>query len=177
MIKARAERIKYQTIYDQLQAFSLNDDNLMPLPEISNDYVIQKLRTELINLKSKRYQLDQRLGALHPQMIQIDSAIKKLKKEITIEIERLKKNVKANLDRALAYEKSIQGSVESQKKQAIVSDGQGIDYAMLEHKMQSSQKIYDKLLTQSKELSLVMGREIGNITGIVDRAEVPRKPY
>ncbi|MFH2066638.1 MAG: DUF4388 domain-containing protein [Pseudomonadota bacterium] len=176
LIQARSERIKYQTIYDQLQSFSLNDDNLMPLPEISNDYVIQKLRTELINLKSKRYQLDQRLGALHPQMIQIDSAIKKLKQDITIEIDRLNKSVKANLDRALAYEKSIQDSVDTQKKQAIVSDGQGIDYAMLQQKLSSSQKIYDKLLTQSKELSLVMGREIGSIH-LVDRAEIPRKPY
>lgn len=176
LINARSERIKFQTIYDQLHSFSVNDNNLLPLPEISNDYMIQKLRTELVNLKSKRYQLDQRLGALHPQMIQIDSAIKKLNKEITVEIERLKKNVKANLDRALAYEKSIQDSVDTQKKQAMVSDGQGIDYAMLEQKLNSSQKIYDKLLTQSKELSLVMGREIGNIH-VVDKAEIPEKPF
>ncbi|MBA4321762.1 MAG: hypothetical protein C0408_02985 [Odoribacter sp.] len=176
LINARSERIKYQTIYDQLHSFSLNDNSLLPLPEISNDYMIQKLRTELVNLKSKRYQLDQRLGALHPQMIQIDSAIKKLNKEITIEIDRLKKNVKANLDRALAYEKSIQGSVDTQKKQAMVSDGQGIDYAMLEQKLSSSQKIYDKLLTQSKELSMIMGREIGNIH-VVDKAEIPQKPF
>ncbi len=176
LINARAERIKYQTVYDQLQAFSLSDNNLLPLPAISNDYRIQKLRTELINLKSKRDQLDQRFGDLHPQMIQIDSAIKKLKQEIAIEIDRLKKNVKANLDRALVYEKSIPDSVDTQKKQAVVSGGQGIDYAMLQQKLSSSQKTYDKLLTQSKEFSLVMGREIGDIH-VVDRAKIPRKPY
>jgi len=176
LIKAKAERIRFQTIYDQLQAFSVDDKDLMPLPEISKDFVIQKLRAMLIDLKSQKYKLDQRLGAMHPQMIQIESAIKKLKKEITIEVKRLKKHVKANLDRALAYEKSLEDSLNTQKQKAMDYDEKGIDYQMLRQKLRSSQKIYDTLLTQSKELSLIMGKEIGNIH-IVDRAEVPLLPF
>jgi Mrp family chromosome partitioning ATPase len=114
-------------------------------------------------------------GPKHPRMIDIDSRVNQIEQELTREIQRLKRAIKAELDRALAYEKSIQQTLNAQKHEALSLNEKDIKYDILRQESQSNQQIYDSLLKQAKELGLVSGSEHSNIS-LVDEAEVPLVP-
>jgi polysaccharide biosynthesis transport protein len=175
LTKVESERLAKQAVYNQLNAFTVGNENIFSLPEVAQDSVILNLRNQLIQLRSKRLELSSNYGPKHPKMIDVDSQVKQVAQELKAEVNRLGRSIKAELDRSLAYEKSIQQTLEAQKRDALSLNEKGIQYDMLRQEAQSNQQIYDSLLKQAKELGLVSGSE-HSIISLVDEAEVPLVP-
>jgi uncharacterized protein involved in exopolysaccharide biosynthesis/Mrp family chromosome partitioning ATPase len=175
LTKVKSERLGKQAVYNQLNAFTIWNENIFSLPEVAQDSVILNLRNQLIQLRSKRLELSSNYGPKHPKMIDVDSQVKQVEQELKAEVNRLGRSIKAELDRSFAYEKSIQQTLEAQKSDALSLNEKGIQYDMLRQEAQSNQQIYDSLLKQAKELGLVSGSEHSNI-GLVDEAEIPLVP-
>lgn len=175
LTKVKSERLGKQAVFNQLNAFTIGNENIFSMPEVAQDSVILNLRNQLIQLRSKRLELSSNYGPKHPKMIDVDSQVKQVAQELKAEVNRLGRSIKAELDRSLAYEKSIQQTLEAQKRDALSLNEKGIQYDMLRQEAQSDQQIYDSLLKQAKELGLVSGSEHSNIS-LVDEAEVPLAP-
>ncbi len=176
LTRAKSDRITKEATYDQLKAFTTKNEDLFSLPEIKRDAAIQNLRNQLVQLKSRRLELATTYGPKHPKMKEINSSIKKLEEEIGIELHRLRKVIKAELDRAITLEKSIQRALNAQKQAALSLNEKAIDYDMLQREAQTNRNIYDILLKQAKEISLTNDMETSNIR-IVDEAEIPSSPF
>jgi uncharacterized protein involved in exopolysaccharide biosynthesis/Mrp family chromosome partitioning ATPase len=175
LTKVKSERLAKQAAYNQLNAFTIKDENIFSLPEVAQDSIISNLRTQLTQLKAEQLEMAANLGPRHPKMIDIDSRVNQIEQELTREIQRLRRAIKAELDRALSYEKSIQQTLDAQKHEALSLNEKDIKYDILRQESQSNQQIYDSLLKQAKELGLVSGSEHSNIS-LVDEAEVPLVP-
>ncbi len=173
LIKARTDRLAKQVAYKQLESFSAYKKALLPLPEVSGDYIIKSLRAQLVQLKAERMRMGSRFGPMHPKIIQIDSEITHLRREITSEIDRVKDSLKASLNRSETYEKSVKASLDAQKQKVMFLDKNLISYDELRQRVKSNLNQYDILLKHAKEIDLVRGRKNSDIR-IIDKAEVPR---
>ena len=175
LTKIRAERIAKQTIFDQLNSFTIGSENIFSLPEVVVDPVIQNLRAQLIQQKTKRTEISGNYGPKHPRMIDIESGIKLTEQELASEVQRLSKSIKAEMDRTFANERSSQHMLDSQKSVAITLNEKAINYEVLTQEVQSNQQLYDTLLKQAKELGLASMFDNSNIR-VVQEAEVPKTP-
>ena len=175
LTKVKSDRMAKQELYNQLNAFSINNENIFSLPEVAQNSVILNLRNQLSLLKAQRSEMVTNFGHRHPKMIDLNSRIKQLEDEISSEVQLLSRAIKAELDRALAYERSIQQTLNGQKDEALTVNEKAINYDLLRQEAQSNQQIYDTLLNRAKELGLASAFENSNIS-IVDEAEVPQIP-
>jgi capsular polysaccharide biosynthesis protein/septum formation inhibitor-activating ATPase MinD len=175
LAEAKSERITKQAIYLQLKEITKHHKDTMLIPEISNYSIIQNLRNQLVDLKSRQIEMGTKYGAKHPKIIELNNAINQIKNEIARESERLEKSIKAELERATAIENSITRSLNKQKQIAMSLGERAIEYEVLKQQAESSQDIYNFLLKQSEQLGLSSAISSSNMR-IVDPAEVPIDP-
>ncbi len=175
LTKAKADRIAKEAVYNQLKNFSIKDESIFSLPEVSNDPVIQNLRNQLITLKAKRFEMATRYGPKHPRMKEISHGISQLEQELKKEVKRLSRTIKASLDRAIALERSIQRDLEAQKQVVLKLNEKNITNEVLQREAEVNQNLYDILLRQYSEISLKNAMKSSKIQ-VVDRAEVPLIP-
>ncbi len=175
LARMQTERLAKQAVLDQLTAFSSNSENIFSLPEVARDPIIQNLRSQLIQLKTKRTEMSATFGPKHPKMIDIDSGIGHIEEQLVSEVHRLASSLRAEVDRALANEKSLQNMIEARKSTAMHLNEKAIAYDVLTQEVESNQQMYDALLKQVKEVSLAGVFDNGAIR-IVEEAEVPTTP-
>ncbi len=175
LTRAKSDRIMKQATYMELQKTVNDKEDLLHLPVIAKDPVVQNLRTQLVALMSSQIELSTKYGPKHPKMIELNNGIEQLKKEIAGEANRQAKSIKADLDTAIAVENAINRSLLQQKQAAMSLGEQAIEYDVLKQQAESAQDIYDFLLKQSEELGLSSAISSSNMR-IVDQAEVPVRP-
>jgi succinoglycan biosynthesis transport protein ExoP len=175
LTRVKSERMTKQAAYEQLKSFSIEKENIFALPEVAHDPVILNIRNQFLQLKAKKLEMAANYGPIHPKMIDIDSRIKQLEQEIILELQRLSRTIKAELDRALDNERSIQKTLNAQKGAALSINEKAMANDILKQETQSNQQSYDDLLKQAKEVGLSGAMENSNIS-IVDEAEIPLFP-
>ena len=115
LVEARNLRIAKQAALDQLLKAGTEQEDILALPEIVNDSVLQNLRNRLVELKAGKIEMGTKYGEKHPKMIQITLGINQLKNEIDLEIKRLKGAIEADLRRAVSIEADLLKTLEEKK--------------------------------------------------------------
>jgi len=175
LTKARAEWMIKQATYKQLEDFPVYNESIFTLPEVNQDQVIRNLRGQLVQLKTQRLEMATKYGPKHPRMLELESRIRQLEQEIMREVQHVRRAIKAELDRAVAIERSVQRALDAQKQTAMSLSEKAINHNVLKRQAESHQDIYDLLLKDAKEISLTSVLESTNFR-IVDRAGVPLFP-
>jgi len=175
LTKAQAESQAQQTAWSQLRPAAKVEERLLAVPEIAQDAAIQEMRSQHSSLKSQLAELASTYGPKHPKMIEIGSRLQQLEEEIWKEVARVRQSVQERLTRAQAYETALQGSLDGHKKAALAQQEKAIDYDVLRREAESNQNMYDLLLQQAKEISLLSAFESNSIR-IVRNADVPLFP-
>ncbi|WP_395391159.1 polysaccharide biosynthesis tyrosine autokinase [Novosphingobium sp. BL-8A] len=169
--KATAERIAAEDRWRTLA-------NVAPLsvPEVNSNPAIatllsEKAKTEaalaeeqsrhlddFVTVKSKKAEVaeyDQRIGAI---------------------ADSLKKTAYLEYQAALQQEKSLTARVGALRGDALKEQDRGVQYAVLKRVADTNRTLYDTLLSRYNQLNAAAGASSNNLT-LVDRAEVPTKPY
>ncbi len=169
------DRLKMQATYDQLEKFSLDEEEFFFLPDIEANTIITQLRNHLVVQKTERLRLDSLYGHKHPDMININSQIKNLEQEIFDEVKRVRGAIKVEMDRLVASKGNIKNELEELKQVATTYGEKSIDYNELIRQRESDKQIYDSLLKQSNETSVLSNTKRCNIS-VADKAVLPRYP-
>jgi succinoglycan biosynthesis transport protein ExoP len=174
LTRAKTERINKEALYNQLKvAESTGTLDSFPVV-IANDYV-QKLRSDLDDLKRRQAVLAQRVADRHPDMINIRSQIESADAKLKLELSKVVDSVNTEYQSALSQEKSLQGALDQQKGEALSQNRKGIEYGVLQRDVESNKQIYDNLMQRTKETGISTELRASNVR-VVDRAEVPRGP-
>jgi polysaccharide biosynthesis transport protein len=171
MVQARSARILAEQRWRQAQASSG-----MGLPEILQSGAIEQLRQKRIDLTTE-YQKN--LGTFRPEwpaMVQLDTRIKEVDRQIQAEVDAIKQSLKAQYDLAVQQERTLTGQVEQQKSAFMDLRGRGIQYNILQREVQTNRDQYESLLERSKEVSVAGALDANNIS-VVDPAQVPGLPF
>ncbi|MGE3343044.1 MAG: GumC family protein [Vicinamibacterales bacterium] len=173
--RARTERIQKEAAYDQIRAIQSDPAALDSAPSVLGNAFVQQLKGQLSQLQRERAQLAEKLGARHPDMIRISTAIETTQIRLDGEITKVVQAIRAEYESALAQERSLNASLEQQKSEALALNRQSIEYGVLEREAESNRQMYDGLMQRSRQTGISGELRTSNIR-VVDPAEPPRRP-
>lgn len=173
--RARTERIEKESLYNQIRTIQTDASAVDTFPAILNNTFIQQLKSQLNEQQRLEAQLSEKLGARHPDMVKVRSAIETTQTRINGEIQKVVQALRNDYMAAAANERALQTSLDQQKAEAEELNRASIQYGVLQRDATANQTMFSGLLERSRETGISGELKISNIR-IVDRAETPRNP-
>jgi succinoglycan biosynthesis transport protein ExoP len=173
--RARTDRIEKESVYNQIRTIQSDRTAIDTFPAILNNVFIQQLKGQLTELQRSQAQLGEKLGARHPEMLKVQSAIDTTETRISAEVQKVVQALRNDYQAALANERSLQVSLDQQRAEAQELNRAGIQYGVLQRDATSNQSMFTGLLERSRETGISGELKTSNIR-IVDPAETPRRP-
>ena len=170
---AKTTRIEREAVYNQLSAIQSGQGSLDAFPPVLANSYIQRLRAELVDLLREQAKLSEVLGARHPDMIRVRSAVQDTQAKLAGEIDKVVESVRAEFLAAQAAEESLVEAFDAQKRDALALNQEAIEFAVLQREAESNRQIYDILMQRVKETGIT-GELRTNKIRVIDPAEVPR---
>ena len=171
--KARTDRIIREGQWRQIQAAG---QDLESISSIISNTSVQALRTQINALQQDRGRVAERYGERHPDFQKVATQLANAERQLADELRKAVQNAKNEFDAAVTQERVLQESVNEAKAAATSLGRKGVDYAVLLREAESNRTIHNQLLTREKELRVVANSRTNNVR-LVDRAEVPGRPY
>jgi capsular exopolysaccharide synthesis family protein len=148
----------------------------MSLPQVLEDKSVETLRAKRTDLEAEYQDKLERFKPAYPEMKQLQSQIGELDRQIQAEVDLIKGSIKAQYDAAAAQEQSLAAEIERLKGQVTDFRNRNIQYTILQREVDTNRQLYDGLLQRYKEIGVAGGVGANNIA-IIDKAEVPERPY
>jgi len=175
LTRARTQRIGKESDYQRLQEVQQDRAALDAFPAVLANTFIQQLKGELASLQRQQAQLGERLGERHPDMVKIRSEIQSAEAKLQAETGTVAQAVRSEYLTAVREERSLQASLDEQKREAQELNRRAIDYGVLQRDATTNRQLFDALLQRTKETGISGALRTSNIR-VVDDAEVPRSP-
>jgi succinoglycan biosynthesis transport protein ExoP len=173
--RARTDRIEKESVYNQIRSIQGDRAAIDTFPAILNNTFIQQLKGQLTDLQRQQGQLAEKLGARHPEMLKVQSAIDTTETRINAEVQKVVQALRNDYQAALANERSLQASLNQQRDEAQELNRASIQYGVLQRDATSNQSMFTGLLERSRETGISGELKSSNIR-IIDPAETPRRP-
>lgn len=173
--RVRTDRIEKESVYNQIKEIQGDRTALDTFPAILNNVFIQQLKVQLNELQRLSAQQSEKLGARHPDMVKVRSAIETTEARINAEVQKVVQALHNDYLAAQVNERSLQASLDQQRGEAQELNRASIQYGALQRDATSNQTMFDGLLERSRETGISGELKTSNIR-VVDEAEVPRKP-
>ena len=173
--RARTDRIEKQSIYNQVATLQKDRAGLDTFPAILNNTFIQQLKVQLNELQRQKAQLSEKLGARHPEMTRLQSAIDSGESRLNSEVQKVVQAVRNDYLAAQANERALQSSLDQQRAEAQELNRAATQHGVLARDAETNQTMFAGLLQRSRETNIAGDLKTSNIR-VVDPAEVPRSP-
>jgi capsular exopolysaccharide synthesis family protein len=165
---AQDQRIRAEARWRQAEAAGG-----LGVPEVLASQVIQNLQETRARLMAE-YQ--EKLGVFQPgfpEMRQLQGRIDEVERQLESEARTIKASLESEFRAAQANENLLRERIAALRAEVLDVRGRSIQYDILKREVDTNRQQYDALLQRYKEVGLVGGIGINNIS-VVDRAEVPR---
>ena len=176
LTRAKTERLAKEQVYQALRAVRTDRARLEAFPAVMSSDVIQRLRTDVADLRDQDGQLAaQGWQEAYSGRQQVAAALVTKQAQLDAEISKVIQSIETDYQIAQARERSLQEQYDSQRGEAISQDRVAMQYLSLEGEAKSDRQLYDNLMQRAKETG-VTGEYRGTNVHVVDSAEVPRAP-
>ncbi len=173
VLEARTERIAKETLYRQIAM--LGPGQLESFPLVMGSGTVQRLRTELATLQKEEALLSDSLGDRHPEMLRVRGQVRAAEEKIRAEMRSVARAAESDYRTALARESRLAASLEAVKGEAQDTNRKSIEHMAKQREVDTNQKLYQDLLTKTKQTGLETELKTTNIR-VVEKAEAPRGP-
>lgn len=173
--RAKTERIAKETLYNQLVSTQDPSAAVEALPIALSNAQLQRLRSQLGDLKQKEVVLAQDLGDKHPNLIALRSEVASTEEQLRGALTKVIDAVKTEYTSAQALEQSLSSALEQQTREVLELNRQSLDYNALERQATADRLVYERLLSESQTRGIA-GRSPLVKVRIVEPADVPRAP-
>jgi succinoglycan biosynthesis transport protein ExoP len=173
---ARTSRVQKESLFRQVEKLDPKSANVDSFPAVAQSAAVLETRNRLSTLEQQKASLTGRYGPQHPEMQKLETQIENARRQIRVEAAKAIEQLRSEYLAAVAQERSLGSSLDEQKQAALDLDRKSAAYSVLERQAESDRKVYESLLQQQKELS-VIGNSKANNVQVMDRAEVPGAPF
>jgi succinoglycan biosynthesis transport protein ExoP len=142
---------------------------------ILNNKSIDDIYANLTNLELEISRLGKVFKSKHPKIQQISGEIAKVTAKFNGELSKEIENLKVQHTVLLNREKVMEQTIGEFEGDAMNTNSLELKYTILQRNMDTSQKLYDTLVSKVKESGVVSGGATSNIR-IVENASVPIDP-
>jgi capsular exopolysaccharide synthesis family protein len=167
LVKAREARIKLQALLNQ-------EDKGGPsiLPQVANQEHLLKMKGYLAEVEAEYIKATTLYSSDNPRVVMMKMKVDDLRDRIR-ESERA--TVSASLAVAMKEEDLSRAQFDESRKKAMDLNAVGVQYAILQKEIETSQTTYQLLLQKTREMEVSAG-VTGNNIGILLRPTKPARP-
>jgi uncharacterized protein involved in exopolysaccharide biosynthesis len=123
------------------------------VPEAVASSTLGLLRQQLGESQRRAAALANSLGPIHPDNVAAQTQLREARQAVQDEISRIRSAAKAEYDRALNNERTVQAQVDVLKKDTQVSGRDNVELRELERDLESNRTIYQTFLQRARETS------------------------
>jgi capsular exopolysaccharide synthesis family protein len=174
--KAKTTRLQKEALHRQIGNLTPDSAGVDTFPGLAQNTTIQEIRQQLAQLNGEKARLLQTRTANHPDVAKVNAAIESANGRLRSETGKVLDSIGNDYRAALAEERSLSGSLEDQKRQAIELNRKNINYSILQREAEGERHVYNALLQQEKEMRVISNSRANNVQ-LMDAAEVPGGPY
>jgi len=167
---AEADRIIKEA---RLRDFDSMSPNLVAV--MGDNPSLAALRSQLETLEAQQGQLTARYGPRHPKIVDLQTQIKMIQKQIDSEVALARRQIRDEYEGALGAEQALRGRLGAQKEVTYKLNEGAAQYAILRNQAELTRDLYDTLQMRLKEATVMAGLSATKIT-VVDIAQVPDLP-
>ena len=175
LVQTQDKRQEAEIKYRQIGSVINSPEALATVPDVMNNLVIQGLRNQELDVKKQLSELSEKFGPKHPQVINANSQLATLQRNIISEARKMLNAAKTDFEIASSREASLKKSIEAQKQEVMELTRKAIDFNVLAGESDSNKQFYELLLKKYQEASLSSGINISNVQ-LVDSAIPPKYP-
>jgi len=175
LVDEQTRRVEVEARYKEVQDLLSKGVPIESMPQVMDNYLIQRLKENEARLVTQMSELSQKYGKKHPKMTQLKSEIEANRQKIKSESQNVLASIKNELAIARAREANARIAVEGQKAETQKLSERSIEYSVLAREADKNRELYENLLKRLKETSVAGELGTTNVR-IVDRAEVPVTP-
>ncbi|WP_415890403.1 GumC family protein [Neptuniibacter sp. SY11_33] len=175
LIDSQKDRLRLESLNDQIIAAKGSVSRLELVPGVLQDRTVQEFKRSLLEVQLKKSELAKRYGAKHPKMEAVQSELNRAYGALNSQIRSVINGIKSDYKAALASEKSLQKTLESNR--TSVKDVQRLEFKRKELKQEVDAKtaIYETFVQRFNETNATGDLNTANAR-IVDPAIVPVLP-
>jgi polysaccharide biosynthesis transport protein len=143
---ARLERLAVEEQFNLVERYRLANRNLIEITSIANYGSIPDLSRQLESLRRDQSILAERYLERHPKMINVVNAINVAQTQLDDAIRLAIADLKTNLERAIANEKTLEHEYAGQEKEQLRLRDLSIEYRNLENQALIAKNNYSQIL-------------------------------
>ncbi len=171
LTSATSERISKEALYKEMRSGDPESSSV-----VMNNPMITSLKKDYAALDSEYNQQLKIYKPDYPQMVRLKEHINQTKKKIDLETIKIILSVKKDYEIAVNRENQLKSAFESQKKEALNLNERSIQYQILKREADTNKELYKGLLQRLNETGVSASLTASNIQ-VLDRAEIPKKPF
>lgn len=171
LTQAQQERIRAEALYNSTQGASIE-----ALPEAMENKTLQALKERKAKLEADYQENLKIYKPAYPKMQQLQTQIAETQEVIAGELQNIRSSIKARYQAAAAQEAALSAKVRESKRDILSEQDRSIQYNILKREVDTNRQLFESLLQRLKEVGVAGGVGTNNIS-VVDRAEVPAKPF
>ncbi|MBX2809208.1 MAG: polysaccharide biosynthesis tyrosine autokinase [Cellvibrionaceae bacterium] len=175
-VDARQQRANAQAVYDQVRnATNLSAEELLAIPAILNNTVVQRLVEVKATADRNVAQLSNRYGPRHASMIAAVSQQQDAENNLQERLLSVTRGIRASYEAALKTERSIEGQINATRLRLQDVSRKEVRLRELEREVETNRQLYDLFLSRGKETD-ERSRLEEPPARIIDPAIVPYEP-
>ncbi len=176
MIDARRKRAEAESQYQQVQQMRGGGwERLATIPAVLGHPLIQQFKAEQARARAKVDELSKRYGTRHPTMEAARTELEAATGSLRGQVEQIVAGIERNYQLALANERSLRASLETNKSQIQDISRKEFRLRELQREVDTNRTLYDTFMNRLKETAATADLENANAR-VVDEATVPNAP-
>jgi polysaccharide biosynthesis transport protein len=174
-IRTRNRRLELDAKLAQLRRITGSNENIPNVRSLIANDLINDLYTKLVTAEVELARLGKVFKSKHPKVTQIRTKIENTRSKLREEIKKELNSLKAERAVLLAKENVLQRTVADFEEEGRATARKELKYTILKRNVQMNQRLYDKLLSRTKEADMTGNIDVTNIR-ITENAILPRRP-
>lgn len=170
VIRAETERMLTESLYDQVRK-----GNVGQLPEAFVNPTTAELQKRLSELTITTAQQSVKFGSKNPRVIEAQQQIGALQQEIDNSRKTLEDKLKAEFERTLRNEQTLQAAFNRAKAEAVEQNQTSIQYSILKQNVDTAKALYTDFLKKTNQADAQMAEQKRSVS-IAEPAQIPTRP-
>ena len=174
-LQARNNRLELDAKLAELNRLLQSGGDILHARSLIKNPTIDNLYNQLLESELEFSRLSKVYKSKHPKVIQIESKIDNTRRNLNEELKKEVGNLKADRSVFLAREKVLAKTIADFENDSLEIGQKELKYAILERNVETNKKLYNDLLSRTKESNILGTAGVSNIR-VTDEAAIPQDP-
>ncbi len=168
--RAEADRILKHSLYQEVL-----QGRVEQLPEAFSDPKTNELKKRLGELATQAAQFDVKFGGRNPKVMEIRQQMAAIEQQLKASSTTLEEKLKADYERAVRDEQSLQAALEKAKSEAAHENQAAVQFGLLKQNVETAKMLYNDFLQKTTQAQAQVAEQYNNIS-LIEPAEEPQAP-